>query len=232
MDKIFFMWRDFFNLLFPNLCRLCNTHLVGNEELICTSCRMALPKTDFNTVDMELLATRLYGQIRFDYALAYLKFYKSGITQSLLHQLKYDNCPEIGNMAGRWFGHLLVERNLTEEFDLLIPVPLHKKKVRQRGYNQSERIAMGIAESSGINLAINAIVRIKMNESQTNKSRIERWQNVENIFSVKKPELIKNKRILLIDDVITTGATIESCAIALEKSNAKSISAGALAMAM
>ena len=226
------MWRYFFNLLYPNLCRLCNTHLVGNEELICTSCRMALPKTYFNTFDMELLATRLYGQIRFDHVLAYLKFYKSGITQSLLHQLKYDNCPEIGDMAGRWFGHMLVEKNLVSTFDIVVPVPLHKKKLHQRGYNQSERIAVGIAESSGINLALKSLVRTRMNESQTNKSRVERWQNVENIFTVRKPELIKDKRILLIDDVITTGATIESCAIALEKSNAKSISAGALAMAM
>jgi len=181
---------------------------------------------------MDLLASRLYGQVRFDHVLAYLKFYKSGITQSLLHQLKYDNCPEIGEMVGRWFGYLLVEKNLTEKFDLLIPVPLHKKKSHQRGYNQSERIASGIAETSGINLAVKTILRTRMNESQTNKSRVERWQNVEDIFAVIKPELIEDKRILLIDDVITTGATIESCAMALEKSNAKSISAGALAMAM
>ncbi len=232
MDKNFFMWRHFFNLLYPNLCRLCNTHLVGNEELVCTSCRMVLPKTNFNEFDMKLLATRLYGQIQFEHVLAYLKFYKSGITQSLLHQLKYDNCPEIGDMAGRWFGHMMAEKELISNFDLIIPVPLHKNKLHRRGYNQSEYIARGIAESSGLDLALKALVRTRMNESQTNKSRVERWQNVENIFAVKKPELIINKRILLIDDVITTGATIESCAIALEKSSAKTISAGALAMAM
>lgn len=229
---LFFMWRNFFDLLFPNLCRLCNNLLVGNERLICTSCRMALPTTHFNPFDMELLARRLNGQIPFRHVLAYMKFYKSGITQTLLHQLKYGKCPELGVKTGQWFGFSLIEKNFSDDFDMIIPVPLHKKKLRQRGYNQSERIAAGIAEISGLVLSVDAIERIRMNESQTNKSRLERWHNVENIFCVTKPELIRDKNVLLIDDVITTGATIESCAMELMAADVKSVSAGALAMAM
>ncbi len=226
------MWRHFLNLLFPDLCRLCHNPLVGNEKLICTACRMALPTTGLEPFTMEQLAMRLYGQVPFAYVLAYLKFYRSGITRTLLHQIKYGNCPELGVMAGRWFGYLLKEKKLTNHFDLIIPVPLHKRKLRQRGYNQSERIATGIAESSNLEISIDTIKRIRMNESQTNKSRLERWQNVENIFKVTHPEKIKGKNILLIDDVITTGATIESCAMVLLESEAASVSAGALAMAM
>ncbi len=193
---------------------------------------MALPVTRFDPFTMEQLAGRLYGQVPFSHVLAYLKFYKSGITQTLLHQIKYGNNPELGTMAGRWFGYLLKEKKLAGHFDMIVPVPLHKRKLRQRGYNQSERIAAGIAEISGLELSARVVKRIRMSESQTNKSRLERWQNVENIFRVTKPERIRHKNILLIDDVITTGATMESCAMTLLENGAASVSVGALAMAM
>ncbi len=193
---------------------------------------MALPTTGFDGYIMKQLENRLYGQVPFSHVLAYLKFYKSGITRTLLHQIKYGNCPDLGVMSGRWFGHLLREKNIAQHFDLIIPVPLHKKKLRRRGYNQSERIATGIAEMSGLELALYAVERTRMNESQTNKSRVERWQNVENIFKVTKPDLVRDKNVLIIDDVITTGATIESCALELIRHDVSSVSAGALAMAL
>lgn len=199
--------------------------------MLCTECRIELPRIKMDPFVLRRLSERMHGEVPFKHVFAFYKFYKTGLTQRLLHQLKYGDQPEIGRLVGEWFGNELVGMGMQTEWDVIIPVPLHRKKIRKRGYNQSSCIADGMAIQMGIPKA-EWLTRKIMNETQTNKSRIERWQNVEGIFNVKDKTKIKNSRILLVDDVVTTGATLQSCTQELYKNGAVEVSAAALAMAM
>jgi ComF family protein len=225
------MLRDFFNIFFPALCATCENPLVKNEKLICTTCRIELPRIKMDPLMLKRLSERMHGEVPFKHVLAFYKFYKTGITQRLLHQLKYGGQPEIGLLVGNWFGHEIVEEGIHTEFDAIIPVPLHKKKIRSRGYNQSAFIAEGISNCTGIPV-MHALIRTVLNETQTNKNRIQRWNNVHGIFKVTDKKKIGAKRILVVDDVLTTGATLQSCALELIENKASSVSAAALALAM
>ncbi len=221
---------DFLDMLFPRTCLTCRNLLEKNEEMICMQCRYALPQTNFHLQSDNELARKFWGRIPLKYAFAYLRFIKAGKVQVLLHQLKYHGRQEVGEMLGLWYGNELKKHNLATEFDMILPVPLHPSKLKKRGYNQCDSIAKGLSESMGITWDSQILVRQKANISQTRKDRIERWENVADIFMLQQAEKVKDKNILLIDDVITTGATLEACSLSLQSAGCKSLSIAGLAV--
>lgn len=199
--------------------------------MICLRCDYEIPKTESHLNSENYIAIKFYGKIELQHAIAYYKFSKSGRVQRLLHRLKYHNKPELGELIGRKYGHELLRNNFQQNYDLVVPVPLHKTKLRRRGYNQSAAFASGLGEVLNIPIMEFAIKRNVMTSTQTRKSRIARWKNVDNIFSVPQPSDVQDKRVLLVDDVITTGSTLESCAEALYTSGCKSVGVAAIAAA-
>lgn len=205
------LWEDFVTLFFPNHCLGCSNSLFKGEEILCTRCILELPKTGYHEQIENTIKSRLSGRIPLTYAMAFLKFRKTGVVQHLLHQLKYNNHPEVGVRLGKLYGKDLKEAGLDKKFDLIIPVPLHKSRKRRRGYNQSEKFAEGLSQLLQIPCDENIVERKIKTTTQTRKTKIERWENVKDVFLVKQSNKIMGKRILLVDDVITTGATLEAC---------------------
>ena len=220
---------DFFALFFPNYCFGCHDGLVKGEEILCTSCLSELPRLDYYRSDDNPMVNRFIGRVPVKHGWALLKFQKTGIVQNLLHELKYNNHPEIGEKLGKILSMNLVEGGFEKEFDWLIPVPLHKYRMRTRGYNQSAMIAKGMSEILQVPFSDSIIRRTTATKTQTKKSKIERWENVNYAFEVVDPNLISGKRILIVDDVVTTGATIEACAKILLNAGASEVSVACLA---
>jgi len=222
---------DFINLIYPRYCLCCGRALVTGEEYICTHCMFNMPKTNFHLNRDNTLLRKFWGLIELRYALAYFKFIKSGLVQRLLHHLKYENYPELGYMIGNIYGSELNAHGLSANLDLVIPVPLHTTKLRRRGYNQSEPFAQGLSESMGLVMGTEIVCRVVKTATQTHRTKHQRWKNVQGVFRVEQPKLIENKRILLVDDIVTTGATLESCASELISAGCKEISIAAIAAA-
>lgn len=206
--------RDFAGLFYPRVCAACADTLMRNEHLFCTTCRYELPRTNFHNDAENDVAKTFWGRLPIVNASAHFYFHKGGRVQELLHKLKYKGQQEIGIELGRMIGRDLVSSQFNE-IDIVVPVPLHKKKLRKRGYNQSECIARGISETLGKPLDNKTLCRVIANPTQTRKHRYERWANVDGIFALSNPQNIVNKHVLLVDDVLTTGATLEACASAL-----------------
>ena len=225
------LWEDFVTLFFPNHCLGCSNSLFRGEEILCTRCILELPKTNYHKHIENTIKSRLSGRIPLSYAMAFLKFRKTGVVQRLLHQLKYNNHPEVGIRLGKLYGKDLMEAGLEKNFDLIIPVPLHKSRKRRRGYNQSEKFAMGLSLLWQIPCDENIVERKIKTTTQTRKTKIERWENVKDVFQVKQSEKIVGKRILLVDDVITTGATLEACGQQLLNSGCSELSIACIAEA-
>ena len=224
--------RDFLALFFPNYCLGCGRSLVKGEEILCTRCIVDLPKTGYHNQESSPVKQKLEGRLPIVYGWAFVKFHKKGIVQQLLHQLKYNQHPEVGLRLGMLFGKELTDQNLNTEFDLIIPVPLHTTRKRKRGYNQSALFAEGMSRSMGIPYIETISVRKKSTSTQTNKSREERWENVKDAFSLSKEKsVVKGKRILLVDDVITTGTTLEACGQHLIEAGCSQLSVACLAEA-
>lgn len=224
-------FENILNIIYPKFCCLCDCGLPKNEELICFHCRISLPKVKFSDTKENEIMNRFYGNIAIDFGVSYLYFYKSGITQKLLHQFKYKNYPEIGELIGNWIGHALLEGNIDEKVDIIIPVPLHPRKERKRGYNQSQFFAKGISRITKIPTEFNTLKRVKYNESQTQKSKEQRWKSVEHAFQIVDKKLVENKNVLLVDDVITTGATLEACGNQILKNGASGLGIATIALA-
>lgn len=199
---------DFISLFYPRYCYGCRHALVAGEDILCTHCIFDLPKADYHLHPDNPIARRLANRLPVQMAGALLKFRKGGQVQHLLHELKYNNRPEVGEKLGRIYGHDLKGK---ADFEVIVPVPLHPARLRQRGYNQSARFATGIAEVLSITTLERAVIRTKKTTTQTRKSRVERWENVKDSFEVLQPSDISGKSVLLVDDVFTTGATIEAC---------------------
>lgn len=225
------MIKDFFSLFFPHVCLTCGNPLNKGMDEICTHCLIELPKTNNHLISIPDFEMKFSGIIDFRHLLVYLFFQKKGIVQKLLHELKYNDKRELGIKLGTWYGKELALEGYSADFDMIIPIPLHKSKFRSRGYNQSEAFGVGLSKSLGIPVNVNGLVRIEASETQTNKSRVERWKNVEGIFAVQVDEEIKNKRVLLVDDVLTTGSTLIAAAIPLFESGVASVSVALLAAA-
>ncbi len=214
------MFNDFFNLIFPNLCCACNNSLLKNEDFICVNCKVSLPKTNFH-LDKENVVNKVFwGRVQIEMATSFYLFSKKSRVQRLLYQLKYAGNKELGAVVGELLGQDLKHAKHFKGVDVVVPVPLHKNKFKKRGYNQSEWIAKGVAETMNIPLNTETLFRKKDSQTQTKKKRYKRWENVGGIFGISNNDL-DGKNILLIDDVVTTGSTIEACAQILIKQDCK-----------
>src|SRR5690606_23969465 len=196
---------SFVSILLPPLCVSCENVLLYQEEFICTRCRFHLPINDHYLFKQNGITRRLLGKAPIDAGAAYLSFSKSSLVQAIIHKLKYRKDQRVGKYLGRCFGIQLLASPFYANIDVVVPLPLHEKKKQIRGYNQSEYIAQGIAEAMSLPLNQADFIRVKNTETQTKKSRVERYDNVENAFSCVKPSVFENKHILLVDDVFTTG---------------------------
>lgn len=209
---------DFLNLFFPRLCLLCRTPLVEGEKHICLRCLCDLPLTRFTEWSENQAAQLFTGKFPFTSATALFYYNKGGHVQLLIHSLKYHGNKELGYDLGRMAA---LELNKDDKYfftpatenpiDIIIPIPLHPKRQRQRGYNQAEWIANGISSVTGIPVSTTAIYRTKPNESQTQKQVYERQRNVQDVFILASARELEGKHILLVDDVITTGSTMSAC---------------------
>ncbi len=220
---------DFISLLLPRLCHACGEHLVRNEKVVCTCCLVDIPKTGFHIQRDNDLEKGFWGRCRIERAAAYAFYSKGGKMQKLVHRLKYSGFKEIGIFFGTIYGTMLRDSGFMNGIDAIIPVPLHISKERTRGFNQSEVIASGISASTGIEVITGNLSRIMKTGSQTRRGRYERWENVASVFTVVDPGSIRGKHLLLVDDVITTGSTIEGCASVLDAAGCRAVSAVALA---
>ena len=232
MSYIYDLWDDFISLLFPRLCYACGNHLLRNERLICTECYVVIPRSNYHLDNNNPVAQLFWGRCLIEKAAAFSFYNKGSRIRNLIHNLKYKGIKEIGYELGRIYGRSLRSSGFTADIDLIIPVPLHPSKKRIRGFNQSDSISMGISDVTGLPVDTVSLARKTVSATQTRRSRYERWTNVEGIFSVTDPEIIKGKHILLVDDVITTGSTIESCANELLKIEGLKVSVVALAFAV
>ena len=206
---------DLKELLFPRYCKVCGQRLMRSEQHLCLGCLVDLPRTHYEQQPENLLMQHFLEWPEVVRATAYFYYYKEGKYSSLIHHLKYYDHPEVGTYLGRLAANELRQSGFFDGIDLIIPVPLSKKKQRKRGYNQCDYIARGISEATGIAVETRCIERTIDTDTQTRKGSAERWKNTEGIFHVTKPTLLKNKHVLIVDDVSTTGSTLHSCISAL-----------------
>ncbi|MEJ7560388.1 MAG: ComF family protein [Pedobacter sp.] len=225
------LFQDFVGLLYPNLCGGCLRPIYYGESSICTSCLFEIPYTDDHLNPENRVAKQFWARIQFDAAMSLLHFKKGSSVQSMLHQLKYKGKKELGQLLGIMIADKLLLSEQYKEIDLIIPVPMHKRKLRQRGYNQTLCIAEGIAQVLGCPVNQNALVKVKETATQTHKGRLSRNENMSKVFTVIAAHELTGKHILLVDDVITTGATIEACGIELWNAGIGNLSIAAVAFA-
>lgn len=222
-------FKDLMNTIFPDTCLACHEELRHGEQELCTSCRLALPLTNHHKDKENEFWKKFSGTLPIEYALAYLKFQKKGVTQKIVHALKYYQNQEIGKMIGRWHGATLYEEGY--RFDLVLPVPLHKSRLLKRGYNQSDCIGEGLADTLQTQWSSSLLTRNRATETQTRKERHERWANVSSIFEVTNPQEIKGRNIAIVDDVVTTGSTLDSCVRTVLAYEPRTVSLLAIAVA-
>jgi ComF family protein len=222
-------WVPLLESVYPRVCAACNYPLLSQESVICNACFYRFPKTNFHNEPDNALEKIFWGRIPLLHAAAYLYFRKKGKVQHLLHQLKYKGLKEVGFEVGKRYGKILKDSTHFQHLDLIIPVPIHPAKLIKRGYNQSEWFGLGLQESMQIPVSTTHLVKTENTQTQTKKNRYQRWENVETVFAIQNQESLQNKNVLLIDDVITTGSTIESCGSLLVSSGIKSLSLACIA---
>ena len=225
------MFESIINLFFPKVCSGCSSFLLPNENVICTVCRHDIPLTNHHLNPENDAFKKFYGRIPVLHTSALFYFHKKGIVQELIHNLKYKGHEEIGAILGEWYAEDLKTITLLQTVDEIIPVPLHRKKLKERGYNQVT--AFGEALSSSLNIDYNdsILIRNVYSKTQSKKNLLGRTEGIETIFDVSFTEKDHNKHFLLIDDVITTGSTLEACSRALLKIPGAKISIVCMAMA-
>ncbi len=206
---------DFLHLLFPHLCTGCATDILNSKDILCAECLNNLPATGFLPLAGNPVEKIFYGRINIQSAGSAFYFSKDSIMQNVIIQLKYRGKHEAGNFLGKLLGHELKRSKRFEVIDFIIPLPLNEKKLFKRGYNQSAAIVDGITSVWHKPVMNDCVERILFTETQTQKDRIERWETMEGVFTVTKPTQLSNKHLLLVDDIVTTGATLEACGNAI-----------------
>ena len=206
---------DIVSLFFPNICNSCDSVLYQNEDIICSRCLLTLPKTKFHYHQQNPVTEIFDGRLTIESAAAFLYYSKGGRVQHMIHNFKYKKNLELGRLLGRLFGNDLRKSSLFNNVEAVIPIPLHESKQKLRGFNQSEVFGRELAAVLKIDFLADVLIREKVTTTQTRKSRFERWKNVDDVFRVTQPEKIRGRHILLVDDVVTTGATVEAAGLTL-----------------
>ena len=222
---------DLISLFYPRLCAGCNAPLVKGEEVLCLNCLADLPKTNYHLYLDNPVFLMFIGRVNISSATSFCTFDKGGRLQHLLHELKYKGNRAVGLKMGILFGYDLIQNLFYKDIDIIVPVPLHPRKEKKRGFNQSIEICNGLSESMDRPVIAGNLIRDIHTSSQTQKGRFERWENVGGIFSVKNDIPLIDKHILLVDDVVTTGATLEACCEPLLKISGVRVSIATLACA-
>lgn len=226
------MLNSLVNLFFPKVCYACMNLLSDHEDVICINCRHDLPVTNFHFDNNQSVAKTLYGRAIIENGTALFRFKKKSLVQQLIHNLKYKGHENIGYALGNWLGAELKTLEAYQHIDLVIPVPLHKKKLKKRGFNQVSKFAQQIATALNADYRDDVLLKVTNTKSQVNKNRLTRWISNSELFTMKHANTIKNKHILLVDDLITTGATLEACIIVLNQAEDIKISIATMAIAL
>ena len=218
---------SFLHILFPHVCSGCGSDIISRESLLCMRCMAEMPETHFHMHANNPIEKKFWGKLPLVSATAQYYFSKESLIQHLMHQLKYKGNKELGWQLGRLMGSDLLQSNRFKDMEALIPLPLFAAKEKRRGYNQSTILCEGMAEVMGVKILRNVILRKQHTETQTKKGRIERWLNMEGKFELTQPEKIQDKHVLLVDDIITTGATLEACGQELMRADNVNLSVAA-----
>lgn len=222
---------DFMSLIYPRKCEACGNLLFRHEIFLCNYCQLNLPKSNYHKIAGNPLGLTFAGRVPLEHAMSFYVFEKSGKIQKLLHSIKYEDQKELAQFLGKRYAAELLKDFKALPFDVVVPIPLHKKKLKLRGFNQSESFAKGICEVAGLPLDTKSMSRVIETSTQTRKKKYERWENVEGIFGLADNHSLSGKHVLLVDDVITTGATIEAACMALKQVEGLKISVAAIAFA-
>ncbi|HTH30641.1 MAG TPA: ComF family protein, partial [Lacibacter sp.] len=222
-------FNDFIHLLYPHNCAGCGSDLVENDQPICIHCYSNLPETNYAALPGNPIEKIFYGRLNVEEATAGYYFSKSSVLQRLIHQLKYNGNVEVGHQLGQWLGLQLQKSNRFNPVDALIPLPLYPSKEKKRGYNQATILCEGISEVMNIPILNNIVLRKRYTDTQTKKGRTERLKNVDGSFELSDPAILQNKHVLLVDDVITTGATLEACGLVIKETTNVKLSVATLA---
>lgn len=218
-------------LIFPHVCDGCGSDLLSEKSQLCLRCISSLPETHFEKHAGNPVEKMFWGRLSLESATAQYYFTKESLMQRLMHRFKYRNNKELGWQLGQLMGIALKNSNRFEKLDALVPLPLFPKKEKKRGYNQAFILCEGIAEILALPVLKNVVIRPQHTETQTQKGRIERWKNMEGKFVLAAPQNINNKHLLLVDDVVTTGATLEACGAELLKAENVRLSIATLCLA-
>ncbi len=218
------------DLIYPDLCFACEKNIPSKNSSVCIQCHYNITPTNYHLKPENPVTDRFWGRIILQHASTSFVFSKGGLLQKLIHRLKYENKPDIGIELGKMYGNQLANTPPYNSVDIIIPVPLHPKKEHFRGYNQATMFAKGLSETMNIPWSESFLIRTENTETQTKKSRTDRFENVQSAFKVAMPDKIKDKHLLLVDDVITTGATLEACAVKLLEVDGAKVSFAAIAL--
>ena len=224
------MIKNLLNLFFPQICSACSNHLSDNELQICTNCRHQLPVTNFHDDPENAVHKMLYGRVKLEHATALLHFSKKGKVQQLMHNLKYRGQEAIGQRLGEWLGEELKLLKSYQSIDVVVPVPLHKSKLKVRGYNQVDKFGQALAVALNATYNPSVLIKTANTKTQVFKDRLKRQSNTNGHFDLVNTDNLKGKHVLLVDDIITTGATIEACASQLLKIEGLQLSLATMAI--
>lgn len=230
LEKVGSYFDSFIQLLYPEQCPSCKTTLI-NKEPICNFCEAGIPRTQSHIIEFPQIDRNIVGKMHPKHTFSFMTYVQKGMSQEIIFQIKYKGRADLAEYLGYKYSLELMEKGIfLDDNYTIVPVPLHPKKLKKRGYNQAEEIGKGICKAFGFPLLTNALIRTQNNESQTKKGKERRWDEVSNAFALNETSCIENKNIILVDDVFTTGSTFEACYNSLIKANPKSISLVSLAV--
>lgn len=232
MKKITQILENLISFFYPSLCVSCNQALKKHENHFCLTCLVNFPETKFHELDFNPLIYNFMGRVNVQNVYGFLFYRKGNCVQQILHEIKYKGGKEVAEFLGQYYGKQLYFSQKLTEIDFIIPIPLHKKKEKKRGYNQSEWIAKGLSEALQKPYLTDVLIRRDFTETQTKKSRFKRWENVKDVFVIDQGSKIEGKHILLCDDVLTTGATMEAAIAKILAIEGVRVSVVTLAVAM